>query len=229
MLVLQDGPTRADDHGAVTLDEACKSRLGGVCRAALKLFEQLPVRKAADRADLKKHLNLPEGSPCSLRTIIGSPATKCLTRHLVMPRGHRFIPIILRIFADAGYQLPAGEPRSRRQCQVGGLVPRRSSIDGSTAETFGRSGRAGSGTTRADSNKHVLSPERKARSTELGAATLRGPETRAERSLRCFMRSDMAKVIVERPRFGSSSRGKSKGYRRSLQRMGQEGLPASKG
>jgi hypothetical protein len=63
MLVLQDGPTRADDHGAVALDQACKSRLGGVCCAAVKLFEQLPVRKAADRADLKKHLNLPEGSP----------------------------------------------------------------------------------------------------------------------------------------------------------------------
>jgi hypothetical protein len=43
------------------------------------------------------------------------------------------------------------------------------------------------------------------------------------------MRSDMATVIVERPRFGSSSRGKSKGYLRSLQRMGQEGLPAREG
>jgi hypothetical protein len=39
----------------------------------------------------------------------------------------------------------------------------------------------------------------------------------------------MAKVIVERPRFGSSLRGKSKGYRRRLQRMGPDNLPAREG
>ena len=43
------------------------------------------------------------------------------------------------------------------------------------------------------------------------------------------MRSDMAKVIVERPRIGSSMRGKSKGYRRTLQRLGDEGLPSREG
>jgi hypothetical protein len=38
------------------------------------------------------------------------------------------------------------------------------------------------------------------------------------------MRADMAKVIVERPRFGSRMHGKPKGYRRSLQRLrGDEG------
>jgi hypothetical protein len=36
------------------------------------------------------------------------------------------------------------------------------------------------------------------------------------------MRSDMAKVLVERPRWGSSLRGKKKGYRRSLQRTPME-------
>jgi hypothetical protein len=36
------------------------------------------------------------------------------------------------------------------------------------------------------------------------------------------MRHDMAKVIVERPRHGSSLRGESKGYQRSLQRLGRE-------
>ena len=43
------------------------------------------------------------------------------------------------------------------------------------------------------------------------------------------MRSDMAKVIVERPRYGSSMRGKAKGYLRGLQRMEHEGLPAREG
>jgi hypothetical protein len=43
------------------------------------------------------------------------------------------------------------------------------------------------------------------------------------------MRPDMAKVIVERPRIGSRMRGKSKGYRRSLQRLWHEGLPAREG
>ena len=43
------------------------------------------------------------------------------------------------------------------------------------------------------------------------------------------MRSDMAKVIVERPRIGSSMRGKSKGYRRSLQRLDHETLPSKEG
>ena len=43
------------------------------------------------------------------------------------------------------------------------------------------------------------------------------------------MRSDMAKVIVERPRIGSSMRGKSKGYRRSLQRLDHEKLPSKEG
>ena len=43
------------------------------------------------------------------------------------------------------------------------------------------------------------------------------------------MRPDMAKVIVERPRVGSSMRGKSKGNRRSSQRLWHEGLPAREG
>jgi hypothetical protein len=36
------------------------------------------------------------------------------------------------------------------------------------------------------------------------------------------MRADMAKVIVERPRFGSRDRGKPKGYRRRQRRLGDE-------
>ena len=36
------------------------------------------------------------------------------------------------------------------------------------------------------------------------------------------MRSDMAQVIVERPRFGSRMHGKPKGYRRRLQRLGED-------
>jgi hypothetical protein len=43
------------------------------------------------------------------------------------------------------------------------------------------------------------------------------------------MRPDMAKVIVERPRYGSWMRGASKGYRRALQRMGEDGLPHREG
>jgi hypothetical protein len=43
------------------------------------------------------------------------------------------------------------------------------------------------------------------------------------------MRPDMAKVIVERPRIGSSARGKSKGHRRKLQRLGFDGLPPQEG
>jgi hypothetical protein len=43
------------------------------------------------------------------------------------------------------------------------------------------------------------------------------------------MRPDMAKVIVERPRIGSSMRGESKGYRRSLQRLGREEIPYREG
>ena len=43
------------------------------------------------------------------------------------------------------------------------------------------------------------------------------------------MRPDMAKVIVERPRVGSSMRGKSKGNRKSLQRLWHEGLPSHEG
>jgi hypothetical protein len=43
------------------------------------------------------------------------------------------------------------------------------------------------------------------------------------------MRPDMAKVIVERPRVGSSMRGKSKGNRRSSQRLWHEDLPAREG
>jgi hypothetical protein len=43
------------------------------------------------------------------------------------------------------------------------------------------------------------------------------------------MRPDMAKVIVERPRYGSSARGKSKGYGRRLQRLGFDGLPSCEG
>jgi len=43
------------------------------------------------------------------------------------------------------------------------------------------------------------------------------------------MRSDMAKVIVERPRFGSRTRGKPKGYQRRLRRLFDEGPPAREG
>jgi hypothetical protein len=43
------------------------------------------------------------------------------------------------------------------------------------------------------------------------------------------VRSDMAKVIVERPRIGSSMRGESKGYQRSSQRIGREELPFREG
>ena len=43
------------------------------------------------------------------------------------------------------------------------------------------------------------------------------------------MRPDMAKVIVERPRIGSSMRGESKGYQRSLQRLGPEEMPYREG
>src|SRR5262245_46976275 len=39
------------------------------------------------------------------------------------------------------------------------------------------------------------------------------------------MRADMAKVIVERPRFGSSMRGYGKGYWRKLNRIALEELP----
>lgn len=39
------------------------------------------------------------------------------------------------------------------------------------------------------------------------------------------MRSDMAKVIVERPRYGSCMPSKKKGYRRSNQRQGVDELP----
>jgi len=43
------------------------------------------------------------------------------------------------------------------------------------------------------------------------------------------MRSDMAKVIVERPRVGSSMRGTPKGYRRRLQQFDQDELPRREG
>jgi hypothetical protein len=43
------------------------------------------------------------------------------------------------------------------------------------------------------------------------------------------MRTDMAKVIVERPRFGSRIHGKPKGYRRSAQRLGEDGGPIREG
>jgi hypothetical protein len=43
------------------------------------------------------------------------------------------------------------------------------------------------------------------------------------------MRSDMAKVIVERPRFGSRIKGKPKGLRRRQQRLGHEGMPRREG
>lgn len=39
------------------------------------------------------------------------------------------------------------------------------------------------------------------------------------------MRSDMAKVIVERPRYGSRLSAKKKGYRKYLQKVGVESLP----
>src|SRR5262249_60160409 len=43
------------------------------------------------------------------------------------------------------------------------------------------------------------------------------------------MRADMAKVIVERPRFGSRIHGKPKGYRRSVQRLSEDGGPPREG
>lgn len=43
------------------------------------------------------------------------------------------------------------------------------------------------------------------------------------------MRPDMAKVIVERPRYGSWMRGASKGYRRALQRIDEGDLPRREG
>lgn len=43
------------------------------------------------------------------------------------------------------------------------------------------------------------------------------------------MRTDMAKVIVERPRVGSRARGEAKGYRRSLQRIAEDELPVREG
>jgi hypothetical protein len=43
------------------------------------------------------------------------------------------------------------------------------------------------------------------------------------------MRADMAKVIVERPRFGSRARGKGKGYRRRQQRLGPDEQPRREG
>jgi hypothetical protein len=43
------------------------------------------------------------------------------------------------------------------------------------------------------------------------------------------MRADMAKVIVERPRFGSRVHGKPKGYRRSLQKLLEDGGPVREG
>jgi hypothetical protein len=43
------------------------------------------------------------------------------------------------------------------------------------------------------------------------------------------MRADMAKVIVERPRFGSRRRGKPKGYRRRLATDWLDGLPLCEG
>jgi hypothetical protein len=43
------------------------------------------------------------------------------------------------------------------------------------------------------------------------------------------MRSDMAKVIVERPRFGSRMRGRSKGSHRAEQRLSRDELPAREG
>jgi hypothetical protein len=43
------------------------------------------------------------------------------------------------------------------------------------------------------------------------------------------MRADMAKVIVERPRFGSRARGKGKGYKRKLSRIAPEDQPRREG
>ena len=43
------------------------------------------------------------------------------------------------------------------------------------------------------------------------------------------MREDMAKVIVERPRRGSSMRGPGKGYRRKQQRLGPDEQPRREG
>jgi hypothetical protein len=43
------------------------------------------------------------------------------------------------------------------------------------------------------------------------------------------MRPDMAKVIVERPRYGSRIRGTPKGYRRALQRLADDGPPGHEG
>jgi hypothetical protein len=46
---------------------------------------------------------------------------------------------------------------------------------------------------------------------------------------RHVMRPDMAKVIVERPRYGSRIRGTPKGYRRALQRLAGDGPPIREG
>jgi hypothetical protein len=43
------------------------------------------------------------------------------------------------------------------------------------------------------------------------------------------MRADMAKVIVERPRFGSRDKGEGKGYRRRRQRLAPEDQPRREG
>jgi hypothetical protein len=43
------------------------------------------------------------------------------------------------------------------------------------------------------------------------------------------MRADMAKVIVERPRFGSRDKGEAKGYRRRRQRLAPEDQPRREG
>src|SRR4051794_11647731 len=43
------------------------------------------------------------------------------------------------------------------------------------------------------------------------------------------MRADMAKVIVERPRYGSRDAGMAKGYKRKLQRISTDELPIREG
>lgn len=47
----------------MTFNQAAESVLGKISRAAPELFEQLPVRQAADSPDVEKELEMPEGSP----------------------------------------------------------------------------------------------------------------------------------------------------------------------
>ena len=73
LLVAQNCSTGAQNHRAVPRDQGSKCQLGAISGAASKLFEQLPVSQAANRADLEKHSDMPEAAPCSPRNMLGSP------------------------------------------------------------------------------------------------------------------------------------------------------------